>query len=261
MEETRTRRPRRYGVVLLILLAVAAAVAVWKTATAPPDLSSSAWLDSYMEKVAAPYKRDFTQSSAFSYQTAGEGKLVLLYASMATVEETRTHYKETRAAAEQGRNDDTALDLLMATDGGDLRLINYFSAVSRIFELELRPDAEKVAELAALAAEAFPEEMVQIALAGTDLAAGAVQGGYVRYLYDDFDPYFRQGAPIHSRAWTYGGGEAGLLAAVETLKGTYPEYSHDKTQNAHYFRLPGGVISLSQPSGQLVAIAIQETPG
>lgn len=264
MEEKKEKRPIPYRAIVLCLIAVAAAVCIWKAALprepARLDLSTSAWLDDYMEQVATPYKKDFTQSAAFSYQSEG-GKIVLLYASMAEVGETRDFYKETYSAVERGRNDETALDLTMVLEDGDLALINYFSPVSRVFEMELRLKEEKWTTIATQVEEAFPTEAVETLLGETGLTDGAIHGGYVRYTYDDLDRYVKKGIPVFSRAYTYEKPQAEFLSVVDSLKKQYTQYSHDETQDAHYFVTADGVMAISLIPGegekQLVTVALQ----
>lgn len=226
------------------------------------DFSSSAWLDAYMEEALPAYGRDFTQSAAFSY-SGGAGKFVLLYASEAGVEEIRDHYKTSHAAREQGRNDGTALDLALELEGGTARIVNYFSPVSRVVEQELRPEPELVQRVREQLEAAYPQAAAEAALEGTGLTDGQVYGGYVRYTYDALDPYFDQGAPIFSRAYVDSGEEGDYQAALDLLKGRFARSSYVEAENATYFQLEEGVLSLSRfengEQKQIVTVNLQIT--
>lgn len=227
------------------------------------DISTSAWLDAYMEQTLSAYGRDFTQSAAFSY-SGEEGKFVLLYATKAGVGELRDYYVAEYAAQESGRNDDTALDLTVELEEATARIVNYYSPVSRVVEQELRPAAALVGRVREQVEAAFPQTAAEQALEGTGLLDGQVYGGYVRYTYDDLDPYFEQGAPIFSRAFLDPLGERGYQAALEGLRDRYPQHSYVEAENATYFQMEQGVLSLSRFTNgeqkEIVSISLQITP-
>ncbi len=68
-----------------------------------------------------------------------------------------------------------------------LKLINYYSSISRVFELELVLDPEKAELVIAQLEGAFPaQELAQINEI-QEIIKGDLFGGYVRYRYDELD--------------------------------------------------------------------------
>lgn len=209
-----------------------------------PDISSSAWLDAYLEETLPAYGKDFTQSAAFSYREEGGGKLVHLYASKTGVEEVRSYYLANHAGRESGRNDSTALRLTMTLERGEAVLCNYYSPVSQVYEIETALTDEAATPLAEAVKAAFPAAAAE-ALAETKLLEGEPDGGYVRYTYDDLDPYYRQGTPIFSRAYSWNGTTGDFDADVALLRENHGKYSYDKAQDVHYFGTEAGVLTVA----------------
>ena len=247
----------KHGKKLLVLALLLAAV-LWLcllgAAGKRTDVTSSAWLDGYFAKVLPAYAMDFPLSSAFSYRESG-GKAVLLYATTATVEDIRAYYISEYAAAEDGRNDDTALALSVPLKEGTARVVNYYSPVSRVVELELTLTAEEAQRLAAPVEEAFPNAELSALIAPTGLATEGSTGSYVRYTYDELSPYYHQNTPIFSRA--VGGDAAALDAALAELSSRYAQTAADEAGTTHYVQTEHGVLSLSPVDGERVSVSLQ----
>lgn len=246
----------KHGKKLLVLVIAATVLGLCLLGAAgrKPDVSSSRWLDDYVQKVLPAYGLDFTLSSAFSYQESG-GKIVFLYATTASVADVRAHYVEEYAAVEDGRNDETALSLTIPLKEGTARVVNYYSPVSRVVEFELTLTAAEAARLAEPVEEAFPQETLEDLLAETGLTAQGAEGSYVRYTYDELSPYYRMGVPIFSRA--VAGDEADLAAAFAALEGRYDQTTYDEQQSTHYVQLEHGILALSPVDGNRVSVSLQ----
>lgn len=225
------------------------------------DFSSSDWIEQYVENRVGIFGKDFYVSTAFTYNIRAN-KMVLTYASQNSVEEAREYYLTLPGAELTGRNDQTSLNIIAEDEGQELRVYNYFSQVSRVFELELTLTQEQADLVISQLEEEFPEEEILKIPEIQDLIAGKVFGGYVRYRYDRLDQYSSPYVPIFSRAYFYPGSEEDFLKVVEEIKASYPDYRYNQSQNTHHFRNGGQNLFLSffitDAGESVVSISLQE---
>jgi hypothetical protein len=225
------------------------------------DFSNSAWIEQYVEDNAGIFGKDFFLNTAFSYNVRSN-KMVATYASQESIEDARDYYLALPGAEQTGRNDETSLDVTAENNGQKLRVYNYFSRVSRVFELDLTPDASQAELIKSQLEEAFPAEEVAKISEIEDLVSGEVFGGYVRYQYDDLDDFAYPNIPIFSRAYIYEGTEEAYDGIIDDLQEVYPNNKYDETQNSHYFMIDGQVVSVNlfvtDANEKVVSVSIQE---
>ncbi len=207
------------------------------------DFSSSDWIENYAEETGGVYGKDFYINTAFSYNIRAS-KLIATYASQKTVEEAREYYLSLPGAELSGRNDETSLNIVVPEGSQTLRVYNYYSSVSRVFELEyaLAPDTAEL--VIGQLEQAFPAADLSAIPEVQDLVSGEVFGGYVRYGYDQLDAFTHPFRPIYSRAFYFSGTEENFLSVIDKMAATYPEYRYDQTQDAHHFKIEGQIVSL-----------------
>ncbi len=227
------------------------------------DFSNSAWLEAYVEENAGLFGKDFFLNSAFSYNPRSH-KMIVTYASKKSVEEARAHYLTLPGAEESGENDETSLNISAEEDGRQVRIYNYFSPVSRVFELALTADTAEAERIISGLQEAFPAAEVAAISELTDLVAGDVFGGYVRYHYDNLDDFAHPHIPIYSQAYLYDGGQDAYQRTIERLNEAYPDNKYDETQNTHYYKINGHIVSVSflvtDAQETIVSISVQKEP-
>jgi hypothetical protein len=225
------------------------------------DFSNSAWIEDYAEQTVGVYGKDFYINTAFTYNIRSN-KLVLTYASQKSVDDAREYYLGLPGAELTGRNDETSLNVTALENSQTLRVYNYYSSVSRVFEIELILNPDNAALVIGQLETAFPGQQLAAIPEIQELAAGNVYGGYVRYGYDQLDVYSHPYLPIYSRAFFYSGTEEDFLSAIAELEAHYPNYRYDETQDAYHFKIGGQIISLGHfmtDSGEtVVSIALQE---
>jgi hypothetical protein len=208
------------------------------------DFSTSDWIEDYVEKSVEVYGKDFYLNSAFTYNLRSN-KMVLTYATQKTVEEVRDHYLELPGAEPSGRNDETSLNISAELEGGDLRIYNYYSSISRVIELELVLNPELADRIIPQLEEAYPASRLGTIIELDDLVTGDFYGGYVRYRYDDLDGFHYPDIPIFSRAYFYSGTEIDYQSVLEKLMEAYQDHQYDETQDTDYFRINGQNVSVS----------------
>lgn len=227
------------------------------------DFSNSSWIETYTDKSYGLFGKDFFLATAFTYNVRSS-KMVVTYASQNSVEEIREYYLSLPGAQLTGRNDETSLDVLVEADGQALRAYNYYSAVSRVIELELTLPPDRAQQVIAQLEAAFPAGQVAAIAELQDLAAGDTFGGYVRYRYDRLDEFSYPYTPIFSRAYYYSGGEEDFLASVGELMAAYPDSKYDQTQDTYHFKINGQLVSLgyfvTDTDGGVVTISLQQEP-
>jgi hypothetical protein len=227
------------------------------------DFSTSAWIEQYIEQTSGTFGKDFYINTAFTYNIRSN-KLVVTYASQNSVEEAREYFQSLPGAQLVDRNDETSLNVTAEIDGQDLRVYNYYSLVSRVFELELtltQEDAENVIKQLEMN---FPDEELEAIQELRDFTAGEKFGGYVRYIYDTLDAFFYPNQPIYSRAYLYSGTEEGFLGSIEKLRNASTDSRFDDSQNSYYFKILDQIISIGKittDSGDaVVTISVQVIP-
>ncbi len=225
------------------------------------DFSNSAWVEQYMEKTVGFYGKDFFIGSAFSYNIRSN-KMIVTYASQGSIEEARAYYLTLPGAELIGRNDVTSLNISAEPDGQELQVYNYYSEVSRVFELELTLEPDNAEIVIGQLEKAFPVEEIEKIRELEALVSGEVFGGYVRYRYDEFDKYALPFVPIFSRAFFYDGTQEDFNRIVNVLNEAYPDNSYDETQKMNYYKINEQIISVSylitDSNESIVSISIQK---
>lgn len=225
------------------------------------DFSNSAWIENYVEDTIGLYGKDFFLNTAFSYNPRSN-KMIVTYASQMSVEEARDHYSSLPGAEQIGRNDETSLSITAEKNGQPFKIYNYYSSISRVFELELVLNQERAELIIAQLEGAFPvQELAQIN-GIQEIIEGDFFGGYVRYRYDELDEYSYPDIPIFSRAYLFEGTEEDFIIALNELNEVYPDYKYNDTQNTYYYNIDGKIISVSyfitDLNERIVSISIQE---
>ncbi len=225
------------------------------------DFSNSAWIEQYVEDNVGIFGKDFFLNTAFSYNKRSN-KMIVTYASQKSIEEARDYYLALPGAEKIGRNDQTSLDITAEDNGQKLRVYNYFSQVSRVFELDLIPDTTVSEQIKSELEQAFPADEVEKISEIKDLVSGEIFGGYVRYQYDSLDQYTYPDSPIFSRAYIYDGTDDEYNRTIDVLKEVYLNNQYDETQNTHHFKIDGQIVSISSfvtdANENVVSISIQK---
>ena len=262
----------KYKVLSVILIFAIAAIIIFviipKYSQATPDkiaekidFSYSSWIEQYVEENGGIFGKDFFLSTAFSYNFRSN-KMLATYASQKSIEEARDYYLALPGAEQTGRNDETSLDITAENNGQKLRVYNYFSQVSRVFEMDLTPDRSKAEQVISQLEEAFPEDDVAKISEIKDLVSGETFGGYVRYEYDNLDDFSYPNIPIFSRAYIYDGTEDDYNRTIDDLNEQYPTNKYDETQNSNYYKINDQIVSLSyfitDDNENIVSISVQD---
>ncbi len=225
------------------------------------DFTDSAWIEQYVEANVGIYASDFFVNSAFTYNLRSN-KMIVTYATQKSVEEVRDHYLTLPGAVLSGRNDETSLNIKADLEGGDLRIYNYYSPISRVIEIELVLPLEEAQVVINQLVDIFPDQELEGISGFNDLISGEIFGGYVRYRYDELDEYNYPNIPIYSRAYLYTGSEDDFHESIEALRKIYPDFRHDETRGADYFRIENQIVSVSLFTTDLeetvVLISLQE---
>lgn len=225
------------------------------------DFSNSVWIEQYVDKSVGIFGIDFYQNTAFSY-TLSSNKMVVTYASQKSVEEARDFYSAFPGAKQSGRNDETSLNVTVEKDGQILQAYNYYSPISRVFELELTLNETNADKVISQLEKAYPvEELAKISEI-KDIVSGKLFGGYVRYRYDNLDDFTYPNIPIFSRAFVYDSSEDDFNKTIKALNEAYPVNKYDDTQNTYYYQINGYIVSLSKfvtdLNENIVSIGIQK---
>lgn len=175
------------------------------------DLNDSGWPEELVELALPSCQKDFAVYSAFSY--AGERcNLTLVYATRAKLDEIRSHYQIVlESPIASGRNDEGVLNLQGLIGDRAVEITNYFSEVANLIQVNIEMTGEYAGVIRRKIIGAFPEEALAAPGIG-GFVSGESGEGYVMY---DFNPYAADvyaGAPLFSRAYSFGG-------PVEELKG------------------------------------------
>jgi predicted DNA-binding protein (MmcQ/YjbR family) len=227
------------------------------------DFSNPRWIEEYVEMSVGTFGKDFYVNSAFTYNVRSN-KMVVTYASQNSVEEARDYFLELPGAELTGRNDETSLNVAARINDQELRVYNYYSSVSRVFELELTLPPDHSQQVVNQLELAFPAELMMGIPEIQDILQAEVFGGYVRYRYDQLDEFYYPDLPIFSRAYFFSGTETDFEGMVEDLVAAYPDYRYDETQDLHHFKVDGRIISLgdflTDAGDNVVSISFQEAP-
>lgn len=227
------------------------------------DFSSPDWIEHYAELSPGVFGEDFFVNTAFTYNVRSN-KMIVTYASQNSVDEIREYYAALPGAELSERNDETSLNLTVQDQGQKVRVYNYFSPVSRVIELEINLEPDNAQLVISQLEEAFPDGVLAAVPELQEILGGEVFGGYVRYSYDELDPFTYPYLPTFSRGYFFSGTEEDFLDVISALGAAQGEYRYDETQDTHYFRVQGWIFSLGHfqtDLGETVAsISIQADP-
>lgn len=227
------------------------------------DFSNSAWIEKYIDESIGLFGKDFYINTAYSYNPRSN-KMVVTYASQNTVDEARAYYLTLPGAELTGRNDETSLNISAEIDGQTIRVYNYYSSISRVFEIEIILDEVLAEQITSQLRSEFPEHQIAEIDQLAPLLSNDIFGGYVRYNYDRFSGFSHPDLPIFSRAYYYQGSEDEFVSLISALNQAYPDHTFDETQNTNHYRINGKIISLSylitDASEKIVTISIQQEP-
>jgi hypothetical protein len=185
--------------------------------------------------------------------------MVVTYASQNSVEEAREYYQSLPGAELTGRNDETSLNITIKENNQTVRIYNYYSAVSRVFELELTLPPELAEQAINQLELAFPSiDIPEL----QELIVEEVFGGYVRYRYDRLDEVYDPYTPIFSRGYLFSGAESDFQDLVAAMTAVYPDYIYDESQDTHIYRINDQILSLgnfvTDAGESVVSISIQQ---
>jgi hypothetical protein len=263
---------RKYSIISIFLFAGIVAILIFviipKYSPLTPDrivekidFSKSGWIEQYVDKSVGIFGMDFYQNTAFSY-TPVSNKMVVTYASQKSVEEARNFYLALPGAQQSGRNDETSLNVTAEKDGQILQVYNYYSPISRVFELELTLDEIHAAKVISQLEKAYPMEELAKIPEIKEIVSGELFGGYVRYRYDDLDDFSYPNIPIFSRGFMYAGTEAAFNETINAMNNAYPVNKVDTTQATYYYQINGYIVSVSNfvtdSNDNIVSIGIQK---
>ena len=227
------------------------------------DFSNPDWIEGYAELSPGVFGEDFFVNTAFTYNVRSN-KMIVTYASQNTVDEIREFYAALPGAELGERNDETSLNLTVPDQGQTVRIYNYFSPVSRVIELEISLEPENAQLVIGQLEEAYPEGALAAVPELQQISQGEVFGGYVRYSYDELDPFTYPYLPIFSRGYFFSGTEEDFLGVMTAMSAAHGEYRYDETQDTYYFRIQGWILSLGHfqtDSGEtVVSVSIQQDP-
>jgi hypothetical protein len=266
------KEDRKYTIISIILLVAIVAIIFFviipKYSPVTPDrivekidFSNSVWIEQYVDKSVGIFGMDFYQNTAFSY-VPGFNKMVVTYASQKSVEEARNFYLALPGAEQTGRNDETSLNVTAEKDGQLLQAYNYYSPISRVFELELTLDEIHAAKVISQLEKAYPVEELAKIPEIEEVVSGKLYGGYVRYRYDNLDDFSYPNIPIFSRGFVYAGTKDDFSGIINALNKAYPINKYDDTQKTNYYQINGYIVSVSNfvtdSNENIVSIGIQK---
>ena len=255
-------------ILLLAIVMIVVFVIIPKYSPAPAvqtaekiDFSNSAWIEDYVEDTIGLFGKDFFLNTAFSYNPRSN-KMIVTYASQMSIEEARDHYSSLPGAEQIGRNDETSLSITAEKNDQPFKIYNYYSSISRVFELELVLDPERAELIIGQLEGAFPAQELAHISEIQEIIAGDLFGGYIRYRYDDLDEFNYPHIPIFSRAYLFEGSEEDFIFTLNEMNEVYPDFQYDDRQNTYYYNINGQIISASyfvtDLNEKIVSISIQE---
>jgi hypothetical protein len=228
------------------------------------DLADPRWVEQLAELNIAPYKKDFSIYTAFSY-TGSACSVTQVYATRAELDAIRAYYLGTLDdAREQGRNTVGRLGVGGTVKGRKVDVENYFSEVTNLVRVDIEMNGEYAERIRQKIIASFPQPAIDAAPEIAALAAGQSRDGYVLYSSNAFALDSYADVPVFSRAYSYEGTEAELRARIDTLAGRFTDPANAIIGGGTAEIKYGGYLYQIKPvvSGgeTLVAIVVQSIP-
>jgi hypothetical protein len=181
------------------------------------DFSDPRWVDTLLELSLVPFQKDFSVYSAFSY-TNGKNTLTQIYATRAKLDDIRSHYKELLNNSRLSeKNSEGVLELSGEIKERKVLIMNYFSEVSNLIQVEMEMSGEYAGMIRRKLTEAFPAKALAAVPEIAAFASGESNEGYVMYNHDTFARDVYPGIPLFSRAYSFSGSMEELEEKVKTL--------------------------------------------
>ena len=227
------------------------------------DLRDSQWLDTLMEISLPSYKKDFSLYSAFS-NSNGKNTVTQVYATRAELEDVRKHYLGLLDNSHlPEKNDVGVLEISGLLKDRKVKVINYFSEVSNIIQIEMEISGEYADVIWRKILDAFPSEALDAAPEIALFAAGESTEAYVMYNHDTYATDVYANIPLFSRAYAFAGTineleeKINALGECFTNQAVISEGIAEIRHDAWLYQ----VKALENFSGVKVALIIQEIPG
>ncbi|MDR2662796.1 MAG: hypothetical protein LBC31_07355 [Treponema sp.] len=228
------------------------------------DLKDPLWVESLAELILPPCEKDFSIYGAFSY--AGERSGVTqVYATMAAVDDIRLHYLgllENPLAPDT--NDVGVLELSGLVKGRRVRVVNYFSEVSNLIQVDIEMTGEYADTIRRKVIDSFPEEAVAAAPPIGAFASGATTEGYVMYDYNTLASDVYANVPLFSRAYAFAGTPGELREKINALKDHYGDPANASISDGIAEIKSGPYLYQVKPvengPGTKVALVVQTIP-
>ncbi|MDR1575953.1 MAG: hypothetical protein LBS37_08110 [Treponema sp.] len=227
------------------------------------DLADSRWPEALVELDIPSCQKDFAVYSAFSY--AGERcSLTLVYATRAKLDDIRSHYQEIlESPSASGRNDAGVLNLKGFVRERAVEITNYFSEVTNLIQVNVEMTGEYAGLIRQKIIGAFPEEALAAPGIG-GFASGESGEGYVMYDFNPYAPDVYAGAPLYSRAYSFGGTAEALKEKISALAEQYTDPKSAEISGGSAVIKHGGYLYQIKPlenEGEVkTALVVQAIP-
>ena len=233
-----------------------------KTIAKNLDLNNSRWIENLVEISLPPYKKDFSIHSAFS-ASAGKFYVTHVYATRAGIDEVRNHYRnQLEAPRIPDKNDVAVLELTGTVNGKNVSVVNYFSEVSNLIQVEMEMSGENANIIWRKITDAFPAQALADAPEIAAFATGVSTEGYVMYNNDEYASDVYANVPLFSRAYLFNGTMEELENKISSLRECYNDNAVIEKgavaiqHNAWLYQ----IRALESFSGAKAALVIQKIP-
>ena len=226
------------------------------------DFSDSEWINKLLELSLPSCKKDFSIYSAFS-NFNGKNIVTQIYATRAGLDDIRVHYKGLlQNPVLPDKNDVGVLEISGEKNGRKVTIMNYFSEVSNIIQVEMEMSGEYAELIWHKLKNAFPSQAL---LAVPEIAAfadGESTEAYVMYSHDTFASDVYANIPLFSRAYSFNGTREELEERINTLNKYFNKSAviSDGIAEVLYADWLYQVKALESFSGVKVALIVQEIP-
>ena len=226
------------------------------------DLSDSQWADTLMEISIPSYKKDFSIYSAFSDMN-GRNILTQVYATRADLNDVRIHYSDLLQNTSLSSNNSAGvLELSGEFKGRKVTVINYFSEVSNLIQVEMEMSGEYTDLIWNKISASFPLQALEAVPEIAQFARGESTEAFVMYNYDTFAADVYANVPVFSRAYRFNGTLEELKKKIDALGETFTGSAvisggiAEIKYNAWLYQ----VKAMESFSGVKVALIIQAVP-
>ncbi|MDR1308194.1 MAG: hypothetical protein LBK74_11550 [Treponema sp.] len=188
-----------------------------------------------------------------------------VYATMAAVDDIRLHYLGLLENSLLPDNNGVGvLELSGVVKGRKVRVVNYFSEVSNLIQVDIEMTGEYADTIRRKVIDSFPEEAIAAAPPIAAFASGGAAEGYVMYDYNTFASDVYANAPLFSRAYPFAGTAEELREKINALKDHYTDPANASIGGGIAEIKSGAYLYQVKPvengAGTRVALVVQTIP-